>query len=58
MVHEIEGEHGEFTLPVGCHGRLQALEIRVAFAGGEDELAIDDRGLARDARQRRGQVRV
>jgi hypothetical protein len=23
----------------------------VAFAGGEDELAVDDRGLARDARQ-------
>ena len=51
MVHEIEGEHGEFLLPVRCHGRLQATEISMAFACGEDELTVDDRGLAREAHQ-------
>lgn len=56
-LHEIEGEHGEIVLAVGCHGRLKAPEIRVAFAGGEDKLAVNHCGLARDDCQRSGQVR-
>jgi len=57
VVHEIEGEHREFMLPIGSHSCLEAPEIGVPFAGGEDELAVDHRGLARDARQRLREAR-
>jgi hypothetical protein len=52
VVHEVEGEYRELVVPVGDHGSLQAPEIRVAFAGREDEFAVEDRRLAVNGYQR------